>query len=199
MPKVERPFQQLRFSAGHAPNPSATPDRRIPTSSHSTTDNRANRSTDPGAKPMHTADRAPYSDARTTMRQPPDARTHHDRQGPGQHRHSPPQHNARLTLIYPLTRRPTPSQRGPHSANAITTATHTHSPHPKTSTQAKLSPPGPSGALTIYTYFIFLCTGRIPGQPRLARPPAPQARDPTKCAPHHRSADTPTTCLAHRP
>ena len=95
------------------------------------------------------------------------------------------------------------------SPNAITTRPslreshdyhHTHalpsSEHPDAS---KRNPTGPSGALTAYTSFIFLCTGRVSGQSGLARPPAPQDRHPTSCTQRHRSADTPTTCLAHRP
>ena len=101
------------------------PHRRVPTSPHSTTDDRPNRSTDPGAKLAHTNDRAHCSDARTTVRQAPYAGTYHGRQGPGRHHHSPPQRTARITLIYPLTHRPTPSRRGHHSVNPITTHTRT--------------------------------------------------------------------------
>ena len=63
----------------------------------------------------------------------------------------------------------------------------------------KLNPTGPSCALTAYTSFIFLCTGRVSEQPGLARPPAPQDPDPTSCTQRHRAAGTPTMCLAHHP
>ena len=147
MPKVERPSQELRFSAVHAPNPSACLHRRVPTSSQSTTDNGPNRSTGPGAQPVHADDRAHCSDARTTVRQPPDAGTRHGRQGPGRHHRSPPQRTARIRLRKPLTHRPTPSRRGPHSVQPIITATHAQSPHPKTPTQANLTPPSQAAHL----------------------------------------------------
>ena len=118
------------------------PHRRIAASSHSTTDNQPNRSTYPETRPVDTDDRAHYPDARITMRQPPYAGTHRGQQGPRAAPPPPPQHKARITLICPLPHRPTPPQRGLHSANPSTTTTHTHSPHPKTATQANLTPPG---------------------------------------------------------
>ena len=186
MSKLARPPQQLRFSASNAPNPSATPHRRVPTSSNSTIDNRPNRSTDPGAKPVHTDNRAHCSGARTTVRQPPYAGTHHSQQGPGRHHHSPPAtHHAHQGH--------TPSNATP---NSITTRLsprdsqyyrHTHArPSPEDLNASKVNPTGPSGTLTIYTYSIFRCTGRVPGQPGPARPPGtPRPR------PHELHPETP--------
>ena len=138
MPKVERQRQRLRFSAGHAPNPSATPHRPVPTSLHSTTDNQPNRSTDPKTKPVHTDDRAHCSDARITVRQPPYAGAHHGRQGGTT---TAPRNTPRASRSCPLKHIAKISRRGPHSKNPITTTAHTHSPHLKTSTPAKLIAP----------------------------------------------------------
>ena len=117
------------------------PHRRGTAASHCTTDKQPNRSTYPDAKTGH-AEATCCPDAHTTAPRPPYAGTRHDRPGPGRHHRSPSQHDARIALIYPLTHSPTSSRRGPHSANPITTTTHTHSPHPKTPTQASLPPTG---------------------------------------------------------
>ena len=77
---------------------------------------------------------------------------------------------------------------------------HTHAlPSPEDPDAIKFNPTGPSGAFRAYTSFIFLCTGRLPGQPGLPRPPEPQDRDPTSSTQRYRSGDTPTARLAHRP
>ena len=77
------------------------PHRRGPASSRSTTENQPNRSTYPEAKLMHNNDRAHCPDARTTVRQPPYAGTHHGRQGPGRH-HRGPRNTARASRSYTL-------------------------------------------------------------------------------------------------
>ena len=108
----------------------------------------------------------------------------------------PPQHSARIALMYPLMHRPTPSRRRRHSTNPITSTTHAL-PSFEDLNASKLNLTGLSGALTIYAYLIFLCTGRVPGQSGLARPAAPRDRDPTSYTQGHRNADIPTTCQAH--
>ena len=69
---------------------------------------------------------------------------------------------------------------------------HTHAlPSPENLNASELNPTGLSGALRIYAYFIFLCTGGVLEQPGLARPPAPQDRDPTSYTQGYRNADAP--------
>ena len=199
MPKVERPVNSYGFPRAMGPTPQQTPQRRVPTSSHIPTDNRPNRSTDPGAKLAHAADRAHCSDARTTVRQPPNAGTHRGQQGPGRNRHSPPQRTARIKLIYPLTHRPTPSRPGPHSANPITTTTQAHSPHPKASTSAKLTPPGQAAHLQSIRTPYSLAQGGSRGDRRWPGHRHPKTAT-SRTVPGDTEAQTPpTTCPAHRP
>ena len=168
------------FLRAMRPTPQQPPHRRVPTPSHSTTDNRPNRSTYPEAKPVHIADRAHCSDVRTTVRQPPDAGTPRST-GP---RAAPPQppatHRAHHAHI--------PSNTSPNdAARTLRTPLRSH----EDLNASKLNPTGPNRALTIYTYPTFLCTERVTGQPGLARPPAPRNRDPTNCTRRQRSADSP--------
>ena len=100
----------------------------------------------------------------------------------------------------------TPSNASHNSVTARPSLRESHRYHHKRALPApegpdanKLNPTGPSAAVTAYKSFVFLCTGRVSWQPKLARPPAPQDRDPTSCTQRPRSADTPTTCLAHHP
>ena len=146
MPKVEPPRQQLRFSAGHARNASAPPTggsqqpHTAPRTSNET--NRCTREPNTGT--------ATAEDAAPTPGPP---RSHNHTQehatidwAPA----APPrrtQHSARVTPIYRLTPRPTPSKRGPHPANLIATTTPTCSPHPKASTKANLSVRGQAAHL----------------------------------------------------
>ena len=139
MLKAERRRPQLRFLRAKRATPQQPPDKGVKTSSHGTTDSRPNRLTDPGAKLVHAGDRAHRCDARTSVRQSPEAGTHQDRQGPGRHHHSFPQRTACMTLIYPLTHHAAPSRCGAHCVNPVTTSTRTHSPHPKISTPAQLA------------------------------------------------------------
>ena len=95
------------------------------------------------------------------------------------------------------------------SPNSVTTRPSLHESHhyhhtdalpsPEDLNASKLNPTGLSGALTIYADLIFLCTERVPGQPGLARSPAPRDRDPTSYTQRHRNADTPATYPAHHP
>ena len=134
--------QQLRLSTGHASNLSATPHRRVTAASHCTTASQPNRSTYPEIKPEHTDDRARCPDAQTTHRAMTTLRRSTPRSaGPRAAPPRPTQRSARVAPVYPLTHRRTPSGRGPHSTNPITTTIHMHSPHPKTPTQANLTPP----------------------------------------------------------
>ena len=179
--------------------PSQHPHKLVATTSHCTTGNQPNRSIYPETKPGHADDRALCPDAQTIVRQPPYVGTHHGQQGPGRHRrglsntartsHSLPSNSSLNSVTTP------PLLRESHHYH------HTHAllPAPEDPDANKLNPIGPSGALTAYTSFIFLCTCRVSGQPGLARPPAPQHCNPTSCTRRHRSADTPTTCPAHHP
>ena len=122
------------------------PHRRVTTASYCTTDNqpkdRYTRKPNPGTPttgytaptPTPSRDDHPTQEHTTVDRAPGGTI-------------AAPQHSARTTLRYPLTHRPTPSWRGPHSMNPITTTTHTDSPHPKTSMQANLTPPGQAAHL----------------------------------------------------
>ena len=132
MPKVERPRQQLRFSTDHVPNLSAPPtggSQQLHTAPWTTNQtDRYTRKPNPGTPTTEHADPAP---------------------GPPHGDHPTQEHvtihrvpGARVALIYPLTHHQTPSRRGFHPANPITATMHTHSPHPRTSTPASLTPPG---------------------------------------------------------
>ena len=196
MPKVERPRQQLRFSAGHAQNLSAPPTggSQQPHTAPLTTNkpNRYSRKPNPGApKAEHASPtpRPPHGDHPTQEHAMID-------RAPGSTTAAHATQRARRGHILsnastnPVTTRPSP-----HESH------HDHHEHAFTSPEelnaSKPNPTGPSGTLTAYTSFIFLCTGRVPGQPGLARPPAPRDRDPTSYTQEHRNAETPTTYLAH--
>ena len=196
MPKVVRPRQQLRFSTGHAPNPSATP---VDGAQHPHTAPRTTDQTD-----RHT--RKPNPGMPTTGHSAPTPRSPRDDR--------PTQEHATIgrapggTNAAPATQRAhrdhIPSNA---SSNSVTTRPslheshhyhHTHAlPSPEDLNASKLNPTGLSGAVTIYADLILLCTGWVPGQPGLARPPAPPDRDPTSYTQEHRNAETPTTYLAH--
>ena len=124
------------------------PHKRVTTASHCTTDSQPNRSTYPGTKRGHghADDRPSCPNDRSTVLQPPYAGRQHGQQGPGRHQRGP-SNTARITPTCPPTHRPTPSRRGSHSANPITTTTYTHSPRLKTPTQANLTPPGQTAYL----------------------------------------------------
>ena len=198
MLKVERPRQQLRFSAGHTPNLSAPPtggSQRPHTAPRTTNQtNQHTRQPNPGT-PM-----AEY--AAPTLEQP--------RGEPPPHEHATIDRAPGSTTAAHATQR----ARRAHipsnaSANSVTTrrspdkSHHDHHAHvlpsPEDLNASKLNPTGPSGALTAYASFIFLCTGRVPGQPGLARPPTFQDRDPTSYTQGHRNADLPARYLAHHP
>ena len=69
---------------------------------------------------------------------------------------------------------------------------NTHAlPSPEDLNTSKVNPTGLSGALPIYADLVFLCAGRFPGQPGLARPPPPRDRDPTSYTQGNRNTDTP--------
>ena len=115
-------------------------------------------------------------------------------------RAAPPQppttHRVRSTLLNPPTRCSTLSRCG--RLRYESHHNHIHAlPSPEDSNTSEFNPTGLRGALTIYACLIFLCTGRVPGQPGMVRPPAPRGRDATSCAQTHRNADTPTAYLAH--
>ena len=93
----------------------------------------------------------------------------------------PQQHSARVTLTCPLPHHPTPSRRGPHSTNPITTVTHTHSPRPKTPMQANLTPPGQAAHLQPIRPSYSLAQGGSRGD---------------RCWPGHRHAKTATAQAA---
>ena len=99
-----------------------------------------------------------------------------------------------------------PSNASPNSATMRPSPHESHHDHhahalpaPEELNASKLNPTGPSGALPIFADLIFLCTGRVPGQPGLARPPADRDRDSTSYTQGQRNADTPATYLAHHP
>ena len=174
------------------------PHKLVATASHRTTSNQPNRSTYQGTKPGHADDRAPCPDAQTTARRPPHTGTRRGQLCPGRHQRDPSSttrahytHILSNASLNSVTARP--SLRESHHHH------HTRAlPAPDDPDANKLTPTGPSGALTAYTSFIFLCIGRLSGRPGLTRPPAPRDRAPTSCTQTNRSADTPTTCLAHQ-
>ena len=146
MPKVGRPINRYDFpQAMH--QTSQHPRRRVTPASHCTTDNQPNRSTYPKTKPgladgmAQCPDATDHRAATTLRRNAP--RSTRPRAAPPR----PQQHNARITLTCPVTHRPTPSRRGPHSTNPITTTTHTHSLHPKTPMQANVTLSGQAAHL----------------------------------------------------
>ena len=91
---------------------------------------------------LNTLPRRPDHRAATTLRRNTPRST-----GPRAAPPQPTQYSARVAPLYPLTHLPPPSRRGPYPTNPITTTTHTHSPHPKNSTPAKLAPPGQAAHL----------------------------------------------------
>ena len=190
MPKVERPRQKLRFSSGHAPNLSATPTG--------------------GSQQLHAAPRTTSQTNRYTREPNPGIPTaEHAAPTPGPPRGDhPTQEHATVDRAPGSTTAAHATQRARRahipsnaSPNSVTTRPslreshyyrHPHAlPSPEDLNASNANPTGPSGALTIFKYSIVLCTGLAPGQPGLARPPAPQDHDPTSSTQRHRSADTP--------
>ena len=94
----------------------------------------------------------------------------------------PPQHSAHLALVQAFLRHTTPPRRD-YPTNPITTTDPTCTP-PPLGPRALSEATRPNDALTICTDLECLSTGRVPGRPGLARPPAPQDHDP-KTAPRH--------------
>ena len=84
-----------------------------------------------------------------------------------------------------------PPRRDLHCPNPIPTAVHTPTSLTRRPQRPQLNLFGLDGALRICTSLIFLGTGRVPGQPRLARPPVPQDHNPEDDTPRTPDMDTP--------
>ena len=162
------------------------PQGRGTTASYRTRDDQPCESAHPGAKSGRPGGRARCPDAQTTRQRPPYTGMRHGLPGPGQHHHDSSTrcfHRASHTPHNSAMTRPSLHEsRHNHLP-------HAHSPHPQTSTPTTY-PLRASGALTICTELMSVGTWRVPGQPGLAKPPAPQDHDPENENPRTQDTDT---------
>ena len=174
------------------------PHRRIPASSQSTKDNQPNRSAYRETKFVHTDDRAHCPDARTTMRQPPYAGTHHGNRATGCPTSAPATHRAHHDHR--------PSNTSPNSAitrPSLRESQHYHYTHalssPEDPNASKLTPRGQAARLhSMRPSYSF-----APGGSRSNRG-WPGHWHPKTATPQTVPKDTeakkaPVSCLTHRP